>query len=479
MAFPSPQTPKSKPGNSLSFQTASALADSSTPPVTRTIAEWTVRSRLADIPQSVRAEATRSIVNWIGVTIGGSGEDAVRVAIEALSPYAGPGKSSLFGRSEKSDPLNAALLSGISSHVLDYDDTHLATIIHPAGPVAAALFALSEVHPLSGAEFLHAFILGAEVECRLGNSIYQSHYDMGWHISGTCGVFGAAAACGKILGLDTQKMLWALGIAATQSAGLKAMFGTMCKSFNMGQAAENGLRAALLAQQGFTSSEQSLEGKDGYVNAASRQHDYDQLTRGLGEHYEISLNTYKPFACGIVLHPAIDGVLQLRKENNLRASEIESITVRANPLILELTGKVEPSIGLEGKFSVYHALAVAIARGYAGTQEFSDEAVRDPQVVALRRRVKVTTDAAVHPDEAFLVIVTKDGRSLEKTIQHAIGSRENPLTNQDLELKFRKLAQNILPRPQIEELLSMAWNIEVLPDAGEIPRRAAQVVHKS
>jgi 2-methylcitrate dehydratase PrpD len=460
-------------------QTNSARTDQAPPQVTHTIAEWTVRSRLADIPAPVHAEAVRSLVNWIGVTIGGSQESAVRVAIDALSPYSGPGKSTVFGRSEKLDPLNAALINGISSHVLDYDDTHLATIIHPAGPVAASLFALSEVHPMTGAEFLHAFILGVEVECRLGNAIYPSHYDLGWHITGTCGVFGAAAACGKVFGLDPQRMAWALGIAATQSAGLKIMFGTMCKSFHMGQAAENGLRAALLAQKGFTSSEQALEGKDGYVNAASRQHDYDQLTRGLGDHYEISLNTYKPFACGIVLHPAIDAVLQLRKEHDLRAPDVQSIEVRANPLILQLTGKTEPSTGLEGKFSVFHALAVTLVRGYAGTQEFSDEAVRDPQVVALRQRVKVTTDASVHSDEVFLKIVTTDGHSFEKTIQHAIGSRENPLTNHDLEFKFRKLAEGILPNPQIEKVLSMAWNIEALPDAGDLPRRAASIVQKS
>jgi 2-methylcitrate dehydratase PrpD len=331
---------------------------------------------------------------------------------------------------------------------------------------------------MTGAEFLHAFLPGAEVECRLGNAIYPSHYQMGWHITGTCGVFGAAAACGKILGLDTQKMAWALGIAATQSAGLKIMFGTMCKSFNMGQAAENRLRAALLAQKGFTSSEQSIEGKDGYANAASPRHDYDQLTRGLGDHYEISLNTYKPYACGIVLHPAIDGVLQLRKEHDLRTADIQSIAVRANPLILQLTGKAEPSTGLEGKFSVYHALAVALVRGYAGMQEFSDEAVRDPQVLALRQRVKVTIEASVRSDEAFLVIVTNDSRSFEKVVKHAVGSLENPLSNSDLELKFRKLAEGILPNQQMEGLLSMAWNIEALPDVGEIPRRAALIVPK-
>ena len=153
----------------------------------------------------------------------------------------------------------AALVNGISSHVLDFDDTDLRTIIHPAGPVAAALFAMCQSHPVNGAAFLHAFILGVEVECRLGRAIYPSHYDMGWHITGTCGAFGAAAACARILNLDTHKTQMALGISATEAAGLKIMFGSMCKSLNVGRAAENGLLAARLAHNGFTSSLEFIE----------------------------------------------------------------------------------------------------------------------------------------------------------------------------------------------------------------------------
>jgi len=171
--------------------------------------------------------------------------------------------------------------------VFDYDDTHLPTIIHPSGPVASALFALAEYQPVTGAELLHAFILGVEAECRIGNAVYPNHYDIGWHITGTAGVFGAAAAVGKLLGLDEQKMLWALGLAATQPVGLKEMFGTMTKSFHPGRAAQNGLTAAFLAARGFTSSNQAIEARAGWANTLSTRRDYSQITEKLGATYEI------------------------------------------------------------------------------------------------------------------------------------------------------------------------------------------------
>lgn len=465
----------------LSAQAASAPAAATSPvsvapppEVTGIVARWVVASRPENIPAAVRDEAVRSIVNWIGVAVGGSHHETVDIAVATFAPYSGPPKARLFGRTERFDPLRAALINGISSHVLDFDDTHLKTIIHPAGPVAAALFALAADHPMSGADFLHAFILGTEVECRLGNAIFPSHYEMGWHITGTCGVFGAAAAAGKILGLNEQQMRWALGTAATQASGLKIMFGTMCKSFHPGRAAENGLLSALLAAKGFTSSEISLEGKEGYVYAASREHNYDELIRGLGDHYEISLNTYKPFACGIVIHPVIDGMLQFRAVDKLKPADVESIAMRANPQVLKLTGKKTPQTGLEGKFSVYHSAAVALLRGYAGMKEYTDEVVRDPQVVAIRDRVRVTVDPTVHEDEVFLTVTTKDGRKLEKHVEHAIGSLGKPMTNADLEFKFLQLADGVLPKVQAEKLLQTAWGIAALKDAGSLACDAAR-----
>src|SRR5206468_2595290 len=217
----------------------------------------------------------------------------------------GPPQATVLGRGERVDIMHAAMLNGIASHTFDFDDTHLETVIHPAGPVASAILALAEYTEVTGRAFLHAFVLGVEVECRIGKAVYPSHYDIGWHITGTAGVFGAAAAAGKLLGLSEQQLVWALGIAATQSSGLREMFGSMCKPFHVGVAARNGLAAALLAAKNFTSADNGIEGRRGFANVLSAKRDCHAITEGLGETWELLRNTYKPFACGIVIHPAI------------------------------------------------------------------------------------------------------------------------------------------------------------------------------
>src|SRR5215475_613555 len=287
--------------------------------VTRTLARYIVSAKPSDLPGPVRKEAARTLLNWVGCTLGGSRHETVGIAISALSPFSGPAQASILGRSERLDILNAALINGISSHVLDYDDTHSRNIIHPAGPVISAILPLSEHRPVSGTDFVNALVLGVDAECRIGNAVYPKHYDVGWHITGTAGVFGAAVASGKLLGLSEQQMLWAIGLAATQPVGLQEMFGSMTKSFHPGRAAQNGLTAALLASKNFTSSEQSLEAKYGWVNAVSSAHDYRYITADLGHAFEISNNTYKPFACGVVMHATIDGCIQLRAPHKLPA----------------------------------------------------------------------------------------------------------------------------------------------------------------
>jgi len=438
--------------------------------VTRTLARYVVNSRAADIPDAVNREGVRSIVNWLGCAVGAARHEAVECALAALTPFAGPAQATVLGREEKTDILNAALMNGITSHVFDFDDTHLPTIIHPSGPVASALFALAEYQPTTGADLLHAFILGVEVECRIGNAVYPNHYDVGWHITGTAGVFGAAAAAGKLLGLNEQQMTWALGIAGTQSSGFREMFGTHCKSFHPGKAAQNGLASALLAQKNFTSSNQVLEAKRGFANVMSTKQDYARITEGLGKSYEVVLNSYKPFACGIVIHPSIDGCVQLKNEHGLTGAEIESVQLRVAPLVLELTGKRTPQVGLEGKFSVFHSCAVALLHGAAGEKEYSDAMVRDPKVIALRDRVEAVTDPKLRDDEVDVRVRLKDGRTLEKYIEHAIGSKEVPMTNEQLEAKFRGLAGDILGADQSARLLALTWSIAELPDAAEICR---------
>ncbi len=444
--------------------------------ITARLAAYAVKAKFADLPSSVRTEAARSLLNWIGVAVGGSRHETIAIVLAALKPFFGPPKASLLGRAERVDGLHAALINGISSHVFDYDDTDLATIIHPSAPILPAMFALAEDRTVSGPDFMNAFVLGVEAACRIGRAVNPAHYALGWHITGTAGVFGAAVACGKLLGLDEQRMRWAISLAATQPVGLREMFGTMTKSFHPGRAAQNGLTAALLAAQGFTSSDAALEAKRGWMPVISTEQHYDIIVDGLGQRYEITRNSYKPFACGVVIHPIIDGCIQLRNKHRLKASDIEGIDLAVNPQVIELTGKRTPQTGLDGKFSVYHAAAVAIIAGMAGEKQFSDEIVRDRAVVALRDRVQTTVEPGLHEDQAKLVIRLKGGRRVEQFIVHALGSAENPMSDKQLDAKFIDLANGILPADKTRRLMNLCRESEKLPDIAAIAREASLAV---
>lgn len=452
-----------------SAATAKALA-SNPPDATRQLANWIVKSRWEDVPDRARYEAVRSVFNWVGCCLGGARQETTDRAIAAMAEFSGKAEASILGRAERVDILHAALINGITSHVLDYDDTHLETIIHPAGPVASGLLALAERRGASGRDFMHAFILGVEAECRIGLAVYPSHYERGFHITGTAGVFGSAAAAGKLLGLNEQQMTWALGIAGTQSAGLKEMFGTMCKSFHVGSAGQNGLKAALLASKNYTSSDGVLEAKEGFAFTYSDEQDFSKITDNLGSTWEVEKNTYKPFSCGIVTHPIIDGCIQLRNEHKLTSDQIAKVSLRVNPLVLKLTGKKTPQTGLEAKFSIFYISAAAIIEGVAGPNQFTDEAVRDAETVALRDRVDAMMDENISEEEAFVVIRLNDGTILSKHVEHAIGSVQRPLTTEQLEHKFADQAQTALPASQIEDVMALCWEIERLDRVGEIAR---------
>ncbi|KZD23574.1 MmgE/PrpD family protein [Tardiphaga robiniae] len=450
------------------------VASVAPPHVTQILAHYIVNAKYDDLPANVRKEGVRTLLNWVGVAIGGSHHQTVDIAASALAPFSGPAKASLFGRNERFDIMNAAFINGVSSHIFDYDDTHLKTIIHPAGPVASALLAIAEMKPVSGKDFLNALVLGIETECRIGNAVYPNHYDVGWHITGTAGVFGSAAAAGKLLGLNEQQMIWALGLAASQPVGLRESFGSMNKSFNPGRAASNGIFAAILASKNYTSSDGMIEAKRGWANAISTKQDYAEITEGLGKRYESALNTYKPFACGIVLHPLIDAAIQLRNENKLTPDMIKQVNVKVHPLVLELTGKKTPKEGLEGKFSVYHAVAIAFIEGAGGEKQFSDRAVQDAKTVELRQKVVPVVDPSIKPEQVEMSVQLADGRVLKKRIEHAVGSLEKPMSDVDLERKFADLAEGILPREQAAKVMELCWKVEGLASAGDIARAGAR-----
>ncbi len=432
---------------------------------TRALAAYTVATRFDALPAPVVHEAHRALLNWAGCAVGGSGHVTVDRAWRAVSPFVGPAQATVLGRATRADILHAALLNGIASHVADFDDTHPDCLVHPSGPVASALLALAEHQPASGRDLINAFVAGVEVECRIARAVTPTHYDVGWHITATAGIFGAAAACARLLGLSEAQTVWALGLAATQSAGLREMFGSMAKSLHPGRAAQNGLSAALLAQADFTSAETGIEGKRGFAHVMSTAVDFGPCLEGLGERYELLQNTYKPFACGLVIHPVIDACLQMRAEDGVRAGEVERIDLEVHPLVLELTGKATPTSGLEGKFSVFHAAAVALVDGAGGEAEFSDERVNAPPVVAVRARVQARARGDVALDAANVVITLRDGRRCERRIAHCVGSREQPMTDGQLADKFRMQCERVLGAGRSEAALAGLWQLQ---DAGDV-----------
>ena len=432
-------------------------ADANAPAVTELLARFVTEHPRRGWDDAVELEAHRTFANWVGCAIGPSRHETVEAALSAVQELQPSAQASILGRPEKVDIASAALINGISSHTWDFDDTHLKTIIHPAGPVAPAVLALCEHLSLSGRELIDALVLGIEVSCRVGNAIYPDHYDRGWHITGTTGMLGSAAACSRLLGLDAARTQMALGIAASQPIGLREQFGTMTKPFHPGGAARVGLMSALMAKHGYTASKRALEAPRGLLQVYSAKTDWSEITEGLGTRWEAALNTYKPFACGIVIHPAIDGCVQLRNAHGLTADQIAKVTLKVHSLVLELTGKKTPSDGLQSKFSVYHSCAVGLIFGQAGEHEYTDEVVMRPDVLALRAKVEAIVDDRIHEAAADLTITTTDGRELHLFVKHAIGSVENPMSAEQLQAKFAGQTEPVLGA----EKSALAWNLSM------------------
>ncbi len=431
-------------------------ADHHAPPVTLTLAAFVANHKSRGWSDAVDHEAHRTLMNWVGCAVGAAQHETTQAALAAVQVLQPAPQATLLGRSERVDMASAALINGISSHTFDFDDTHLKTIIHPAGPVASAALALAEHTGASGRALIDALVLGIDVSCRVGNAMYPDHYDRGWHITGSTGTVGAAAACARLLKLDVQQTTMAIGIAASQPVGLREQFGSMSKPLHPGAAARAGLMAALMAQQGFTASERALEAPRGLMQVVSTKSNWREATDELGQRFEISFNTYKPFACGIVIHPSIDACVQLR-EQGVRADDVERIELKVHSLVLELTGKKEPADGLAAKFSVYHGCAAGLLFGRAGEPEFDDAIVTRDDVVALRRKVVVSVDDSIDEASADVTATLRDGRCVHVFVEHAIGSLQRPMSDGALEAKFHALADPVLGAERAARLIAALW----------------------
>jgi 2-methylcitrate dehydratase PrpD len=436
------------------------------PDVTQSLARYLVATRWQDLPSPVRHQAKRSLMNFFAVALAGCRSGPVEIALRSLAEFSGGRQATVIGRVERIDALSAAFLNAAGANVHDFCDTHLRTVIHPSAPVAPALLALAELRGVSGPDLLLAFVLGNEVQARIGLAISPSHYNRGWHITSTCGVFGAAAGAGKLLGLDQRQMVWALGAAATQSAGLCECLGTPAKSVSVGNAARNGLWSALLAEKGFEGPPEPLAGVQGFYNALNETPDLSLVTDGLGESWEILATSYKPYPCGFVIHPVLDCVLDWRREHP--AAEVTRVVVRGNPLLGVRTDRPDISTGRESQVSVQHAVAASLVAGKAGLDQFTDECVRDPKVMALRSKVEVVRDDAFSTIAAVVEITTADGRTHSLSQQAARGSDANPMSDKDLEQKLRSAAAGWDPRRDITPLIDAIWALDRSADVSRL-----------
>jgi 2-methylcitrate dehydratase PrpD len=436
--------------------------------ITEELIQYIHQSHYEELPSHVVHEARRSLINYFAVCIASYQDPTILKAYQILSQFSGIAQASVIGFENKLDILQACAMNAMAANVFDFDDTHIPTIIHPTAPVAAPLFALSQQNIISGKEFLSALVMGMEVECRIGNAISPFHYNKGWHITSTCGVFGAAIGSAKLMGLNQQQILWALGNAATQACGLVENLGTMSKSLSVGNAAKNGLLSAICASENFDGPQDPLEGIRGFLKVFGDQVQPEHLNEKLGTHWEVLNNTYKPYPCGVVLNPVIEACLEIYEQEQFNPdfiSSIQEIRIMGNPLLKQRTDRPSIENGRQSQVSGQHAVAVALHFGQAGLKEFSDEIVKNEKIQAFYSKVSFTDDIAIAVDGVKIQLICND-KVIEKQIEHAKGSVSRPLSDQDLENKLKDQIAHHQLKLDAEKIINLIWSIDQLSDVG-------------
>jgi 2-methylcitrate dehydratase PrpD len=434
---------------------------------TTQIVDYVLGASAADLPDRVRREGLRSFFNILGCTYGGARHDAIERTWASLAPFAGAPNASLLGRAAKSDALTAALLNTLSSSIATYDDTHAEAIVHPSGPVMAAVLAVAEHKPVTGRDLLTAFILGVEIVCRLSKavSVAPAQGSIAWSQTGICCGVGAALAAARLLALDAKATRQAVGHAASQASGLRVAHGTMCTAMMPSQAAQAGLRAAYFAKAGVTSSERAIEGRYGFLECFAATPHTAHLTQGLRSHFEILANTYKPFPCGIVINPLIDAALQMKAAHTLEPDRIERVEMTVSPGAIALCDRRHPKDEFEGQVSLYHWVAAAFVRGRAGSADGTDAVIREPAMRDFRERVFATASPAMPIDGVDMTVTLGDGRRLQSSLRDCIGSKGRPMTDAQLTAKFEQSAAPVLDAATLRRVVEDCWRLETLADA--------------
>ncbi len=429
--------------------------------LSRILARYACQSHFKVLPLSVQHETVRAFVNYIGCAAGGALESDVHLMIQFLSEFNGNTHTGLIGRSERLDMLNAAFINSMSSGALAFNDTHFASVAHPTSPVAASLLSLCSKHEIDGESFMIALCLGIEIQCRIGNilALPPAKSSVGLSIQGLVGTIGAAVGAGKFLKLEEEQMCIAIGLAANQSAGLRQAQSTMGSHFTPGHAARCGLTAALLAQKGFECSDNMLEGPKGFGYSFAMNPNFEVAVNELGKTFELTSLAYKPYPSGVVIHPIIDGCLEIVKNPIFKSDQIETIKLRLNPLAGKLTDLPHPKDRGQALVSLQHWAAVTLMNGQAGIAEVTDETVKDPSVVNLRQKVTYDNDESMGVEAAFVSVRLKNGKVLDSLIRHCKGSALRPLSDEDISEKTLAQLKMVYSHQQAEKILQSAWAI--------------------
>ena len=442
------------------------------------LAERIAGVRYDDLPAPALHWAKVAILDTVGCTLAGSTEPCARIADRVISGGASCGPSLIFGTERRATPLDAALINGTASHALDYDDVSNTLGGHPSAPILPALFALAEARNADGRALLTAFVTGFETETRIARGVNFHHYEKGWHPTATLGVFGATAACCHLLGMPSDRIAVALGLAASLASGVKANFGTMTKPLHVGHASRNGLLAALLADDGFTGNPGAFEHKQGFLLVFNGAGNFnpDAILRDWGSPWDIENPGVgiKQYPCCGSTHPAVDAMLTLVREHDLTPAAVARVDSWTHPRRLMHTNRPDPNSELDAKFSVQYCLARALADRRVVLEHFEGDAYRAPAIRALLPRIHAAPipEATMNTSEHFgatVQVTLTDGRVLSQTVRRAVGrGSDDPLPTELVEAKFIDCATRVLPPGTARGLLTLLRGLDGVADINSV-----------
>src|ERR1044072_2565030 len=411
-----------------------ATQSAADPAITEAIADFALVGSFAGLSADVQRESVRTVVNWVGCALGGAPTPTVAAAIKGLQSYSSPGQCRVLGRRERFDAPGAAVINCLASAAHAYDDTHLATITHPTGPVISALLALSEAQTIRGEDFLTALMIGMEIECRLSSTIVApgTGSSGGWYITGVTGSIGAAAAVGRVLKLDRQQMVSALGLAAAQSCGTRGTHASMACAYVPAIAAQAGYVAAMMARAGFACGPAAVAGRNGVVEVIAPKADHAAIARDFGTRWEVLGNACKPYPCGIVIHSAIDACLELARRHKPNPDDIAEVAFDVTPGALALCWRKLPDTELEAQVSLFHWLAATLIHGEATVAQAQLVCIEDPRVRDLQSRLTATSSPALAIDQARATMRMRDGTTQRVGIDHGVGTLTKPMSDDAL-----------------------------------------------